>query len=52
MKEGWLTPGLTKVAGTMHPRHRPSSRTRGWMEGATRRVWARLRSRRQDFFPN
>jgi uncharacterized BrkB/YihY/UPF0761 family membrane protein len=40
MKERWLTQGLAKVAGTMDPPHPTSSRTLGWMDGATRRVWA------------
>jgi len=43
MKERWLTQGLTKVAGTMRPRHATSVSTRGWLEGATRRVWEKLR---------
>jgi YihY family inner membrane protein len=40
MKAHWLTQGLAKVAGTMDPPHPTSSRTLGWLDGATRRVWA------------
>ncbi len=43
MKESWLTQGLTKIYGTIDPRHPTSSRTIGGKDGATRRVWAKLR---------